>query len=214
MPRLPIPGQDGDQWGNVLNEFLRISHNEDGTLRQPASQGVSPLDPPYSASDNATPEHNDSALVAFMNDYPGAFADLRRHILPATSIPTGAQWRNGGIKIDAYVYPMKGYFDHKSSKATMARAYSYASQDSTFVYQNKIYHIFARGVGHGTNEGEYIQNKVMIIDSEDGLLWSTPEVIMDNEKTNEDLFPTGAIVSNGRLVLIVKVEDTWPHVHT
>jgi hypothetical protein len=45
MPRLPIPGQDGDQWGDVLNEFLRISHNEDGTLRQSTSQSVAPLNP-------------------------------------------------------------------------------------------------------------------------------------------------------------------------
>ena len=33
MPRLPIVGADGDTWGNVLNEFLRVSHREDGTLK-------------------------------------------------------------------------------------------------------------------------------------------------------------------------------------
>src|SRR4051794_35812563 len=33
MPRLPIPGTDSAQWGTLLNEFLRSSHHEDGTLR-------------------------------------------------------------------------------------------------------------------------------------------------------------------------------------
>lgn len=33
MPRLPIPGSDGGQWGNLLNEYLSVSHNADGTLK-------------------------------------------------------------------------------------------------------------------------------------------------------------------------------------
>lgn len=33
MPRLPTPGSDSNQWGVLLNEFLRVSHQEDGTLR-------------------------------------------------------------------------------------------------------------------------------------------------------------------------------------
>lgn len=33
MARLPIPGGDRGTWGDVLNNFLRISHNSDGTLK-------------------------------------------------------------------------------------------------------------------------------------------------------------------------------------
>jgi len=33
MGRLPIPGFDDGQWGDLLNEYLRVSLNEDGTLR-------------------------------------------------------------------------------------------------------------------------------------------------------------------------------------
>jgi hypothetical protein len=33
MARLPMPGSDSDQWGTLLNEFLRVAHREDGTLR-------------------------------------------------------------------------------------------------------------------------------------------------------------------------------------
>ncbi len=33
MPRLPVPGQDEGQWGDILNEYLLQSHTADGTLR-------------------------------------------------------------------------------------------------------------------------------------------------------------------------------------
>lgn len=32
MPRLPQPGGDAGSWGDVLNAFLRVAHNDDGTL--------------------------------------------------------------------------------------------------------------------------------------------------------------------------------------
>ncbi len=33
MPRLPIPGGDEDTWGDILNEFLEVEHNADGTQK-------------------------------------------------------------------------------------------------------------------------------------------------------------------------------------
>ena len=36
MPRLPIPGQDGGTWGNILNEYLEVAHNSDGTIKSGA----------------------------------------------------------------------------------------------------------------------------------------------------------------------------------
>jgi len=32
MARLPTPGGDSDTWGVLLNEFLSVAHNADGTL--------------------------------------------------------------------------------------------------------------------------------------------------------------------------------------
>jgi hypothetical protein len=31
MPRLPVPGTDNENWGGLLNEFLRVAHRDDGT---------------------------------------------------------------------------------------------------------------------------------------------------------------------------------------
>jgi len=35
MSRLPTVGGDTDAWGTVLNDFLAVAHNADGTLAQP-----------------------------------------------------------------------------------------------------------------------------------------------------------------------------------
>lgn len=36
MSRLPIPGQDNGNWGEILNDFLQQAHNDDGTLKESA----------------------------------------------------------------------------------------------------------------------------------------------------------------------------------
>jgi hypothetical protein len=33
MARLPVPGKDGGIWGELLNEYLSVSHNADGSLK-------------------------------------------------------------------------------------------------------------------------------------------------------------------------------------
>src|SRR6187549_1873828 len=34
MARLPVPGGDADKWAQVLNEYLLVAHNPDGTPRE------------------------------------------------------------------------------------------------------------------------------------------------------------------------------------
>lgn len=47
MPRLPQPGGDKGTWGNVLNEFLSVEHNSDGSLKAGGSLGSrAPLNNP------------------------------------------------------------------------------------------------------------------------------------------------------------------------
>jgi hypothetical protein len=40
MSRLPNPGTDVDIWGDILNDFLSVEHNVDGTLRGDGSLGA------------------------------------------------------------------------------------------------------------------------------------------------------------------------------
>jgi hypothetical protein len=34
MARLPIPGNDEGTWGSVLNDYLGVEHNGDGSLKR------------------------------------------------------------------------------------------------------------------------------------------------------------------------------------
>lgn len=44
MARLPVSGSDTGNWGDILNTFLQVEHNTDGTLkRDPATTSVSGL---------------------------------------------------------------------------------------------------------------------------------------------------------------------------
>lgn len=47
MVRLPKPGSDKGQWGKILNDYLSIEHNTDGTLKTSGSLGSrAPLNSP------------------------------------------------------------------------------------------------------------------------------------------------------------------------
>ncbi|MCL2037645.1 hypothetical protein FWG95_01415 [Candidatus Saccharibacteria bacterium] len=43
MARLPIVGGDPDNWGTVLNDFLGVAHNTDGTLNSSAVASAAPV---------------------------------------------------------------------------------------------------------------------------------------------------------------------------
>ena len=45
MARLPVPGSDDDVWGPIINEFLRVVHAEDGTLKLPLFHYEQDTDP-------------------------------------------------------------------------------------------------------------------------------------------------------------------------
>lgn len=76
MPRLPIPGSDKGQWGTLLNEFLSVEHNDDGSLKSSGSLGTyAPLanpifsgsvtvPTPTSATDAVTKQYVDDLVVA------------------------------------------------------------------------------------------------------------------------------------------------------
>jgi hypothetical protein len=40
MTRLPQPGSDDGQWGSILNDFLAVAHNTDGSLNNAALRGT------------------------------------------------------------------------------------------------------------------------------------------------------------------------------
>jgi len=61
MVRLPQPGGDQGSWGNVLNDFLVVSHNNDGTIKT-ASISEDKLDTAVQAKLNANGGGSGSAV--------------------------------------------------------------------------------------------------------------------------------------------------------
>lgn len=53
MARLPVPGEDAGFWGNILNEFLNVEHNVDGSLKSTGSLATK--------ADDTTVVHNSGA---------------------------------------------------------------------------------------------------------------------------------------------------------
>lgn len=72
MTRLPIPGQDAGDWGDLLNEYLQVEHNADGTLKK-ASEITAATDTANNAQATATQAQ--TALTA-------------KYTKPSTGIPT------------------------------------------------------------------------------------------------------------------------------
>ena len=61
-PRLPTVGSDTNNWGTILNQYLTVSHNADGTLKSTAVASVTglqaALDTKVADSGSPTPINN------------------------------------------------------------------------------------------------------------------------------------------------------------
>lgn len=66
MARLPQPGADNGTWGDVLNDFLSVEHNNDGTLKASGSLADK-------ANDSAVIHKSGSETVTGAKDFTGGF---------------------------------------------------------------------------------------------------------------------------------------------
>lgn len=62
MARLPVPGSDNGSWGSVLNDFLNVEHNVDGTLKSTGSLSAK-ADKTYVDASIATATANNTTWV-------------------------------------------------------------------------------------------------------------------------------------------------------
>ena len=58
MAQLPTPGQDGGTWGDMLNDFLLVAHNRDGTLQPGAISSAGGLTTSQAGSVNGVASLN------------------------------------------------------------------------------------------------------------------------------------------------------------
>lgn len=90
MARLPIPGQDDGRWGQILNDYLSQSHNDDGTLK---SGLVSKSDIGLANVDNTS--DLDKPLSLAMQTALATKADLIDGKVEAEQLPTYVSSING-----------------------------------------------------------------------------------------------------------------------
>lgn len=65
MTRLPTPGRDNGAWGEILNAFLNVEHNPDGTLKASGSLATK-------ANDTAVVHLTGSEMIAGNKDFTGS----------------------------------------------------------------------------------------------------------------------------------------------
>ena len=79
MPRLPTVGGDPDNWGTVLNEYLNVAHNADGSLKSTAVATAAPVKSVAGKTGAVTLTSNDVSLGNVNNT-----SDLNKPISTAT----------------------------------------------------------------------------------------------------------------------------------
>jgi hypothetical protein len=103
MARLPQPGGDDGQWGDILNQFLSVSHSTDGTLKSSAvtTAGAGAFATTTDVSD-AVSAHASATDPHSASGYAIMIGGGRRIFVQTTdpaSIP-GSGLQNGDIWID------------------------------------------------------------------------------------------------------------------
>lgn len=85
MSRLPIPGSDNGAWGTILNDYLSVEHNSDGTLKDAVKSvnGETGNDIILSAADVSAIAESEKGAVSGVATLDGS-AKLTASQLPAT----------------------------------------------------------------------------------------------------------------------------------
>src|SRR5262245_9473702 len=126
MPRLPNTGNDAGSWGILLNEFLRVSHGEDGHIKSTLS--VNNIKDFGAKGDNIT---NDtiaiqSAINAAVSAGGGiVFFPPGRYITTSTLICSASAVTLLGVGHGSIIVP-KGNFD----------TISFAAPGNAYIYGN------------------------------------------------------------------------------
>jgi hypothetical protein len=112
MARLPIPGSDDGTWGDILNAFLSVEHNSDGTLKtsgslgdyaptnNPTFTGSVTVPTPSSATDAVTKAYADALVSSGAPDADGSTKGLVQLAGDLSGTATSPQIAAGAI-VDA-----------------------------------------------------------------------------------------------------------------
>lgn len=90
MSRLPTPGSDEGAWGDILNDFLSVEHNSDGTLKTSGSISSK-------ASDSAVVHKAGAETITGAKDFTGGLTiNGTSAVASSRSVSTGTGLTGGG----------------------------------------------------------------------------------------------------------------------
>lgn len=90
MSRLPTPGSDNGAWGSILNDFLAVAHNTDGTIKPTAVTGTS-LSSPLPISQGGTGSSTQTFVdISTSQTIGGAKTFSVAPVVPTNSFPESA----------------------------------------------------------------------------------------------------------------------------
>jgi hypothetical protein len=90
MSRLPISGADEGDWGNILNDFLRQSHNADGSLTPPAVAAAGALPASAVGQANGVAALDSTGVVPEAQLPPSAMPKQTVTVCATTSVTTAS----------------------------------------------------------------------------------------------------------------------------
>lgn len=148
MARLPTPGSDDGVWGNVLNDFLGVEHNADGTLRTSASLA--------SKTDKSILTVKGDMYVATAASMPARLGvgSSRQRLMADSTTNTGLTWA------DAVLASVKDYNVDTVGLAAAITAAVTAGANHVFIpagtYTENTTYVVPSGIkisgeGYGTN---------------------------------------------------------------
>ena len=109
MPRLPTPGGDDGTWGEILNDFLDVEHNTDGTLKKAGDISTALSDAQAAQTTANSAQSTASSAVQSVNGKTGSSVTLAAgdisaaQALVATALKTTAYNAAAGdfVPVDA-----------------------------------------------------------------------------------------------------------------
>ena len=114
MARLPIPGSDNGTWGDILNTYLSVAHNADGTLKYGTVAGTA-----AEGNDSRITGAEQTANKGAASGYAGLDGSTK---VPIAQLPTGTSATQVALGSHTHlalqgIYPLSAYGFFSASAA-------------------------------------------------------------------------------------------------
>src|SRR3990167_8057561 len=139
MARLPVPGSDDGTWGDILNEFLEVGHNSDGSLKSvvktSGKQTIGGIKTFSSSPQVPTPNSSDDATN---KDYVDSIAGGGATGATGPTGPTGGDGSDGTDGATGATGPTGGAGSQGSTGAGGAQGSTGATGSSGLGFGNVV----------------------------------------------------------------------------